>query len=201
MRRTTIALALCLLAPSALAKGPAMVQPVTCTTPIGPAESAASLKKRFGLAAKIEEVYLAEGQTQKAVVLFDSQPEKRMEVLYWDDAMRQVATVRWDGARYSLAGLKVGDGIAAITKANGKPFTFFGFDWDYGGWTNMGKGKLDALPGGCSASIRLDPPANAENMPNALIGDRKVKSTDPLLARFPPRISSLSIDWPAPKGR
>ncbi|MFM5907227.1 MAG: hypothetical protein ACKOPO_06545 [Novosphingobium sp.] len=195
----TIALAAGALAVSAQAKAPPAAQAVTCNAPIGPAESAASLKKRFGRNAKVEEVYLAEGQMQKAVVLFDGQPEKRMEVLYWDEAMRQVSTVRWDGRGYSLAGLKVGDGVAAITRANGKAFTFFGFDWDYGGWTNMGKGKLDTLPGGCSASVRLDPPADAQNMPSALIGDREVKSTDPLLTKFPPRISSLSVDWPAPK--
>ena len=173
---------------------------ITCSVPVWATDTLASLKGRFGKAAMIATVDGAEGEQSKALVLYGPDKARRIEVLFADDAMQQPASLRWRGKGWRAGGLGIGDGIAAITKANGKGFGFFGFDWDYGGYvTNLNGGRLAQLPGGCSLSIRLDPPAG-NHTPKALIGDKKILSSNPLLKRFAPSISELTLNLRHPSG-
>ena len=41
-------------------------------------------------------------------------------------------------------GIKIGVELKDLVKLNGKQFSFSGFDWDYGGYTNFEKGNLES---------------------------------------------------------
>lgn len=194
MRIAALIAALALAPAAQAAPAPA---PVGCAAPIARHDSAAALKARFGKAARIEDVPIGEGDTAKALVLFGKDKARRIEVLYWDDAMRRVSTIRWQGKGWSAGGLRIGEGLAAVTRANGRAFRLSGFDWDYGGWvTDLRGGRLARMPGGCTIGIRFEPPAHATYTPDGISGDMTIASTLPALVRYRPVISTLSIGWP-----
>jgi hypothetical protein len=94
---------------------------------------------------------------------------------------------------WRVAGLAVGDPLARANEANGKPFKLWGFSWDYGGYvSDLGGGKLAALPGECRAIIRFGPREGAE-VADALIGDKEVSSDDPRLEVAGATIEELSL--------
>lgn len=194
-----------LIALALLSPVPALAAPgggaLTCASPVGRFDSAAKLKARFGAQAKVEEVHAAEGEMMQALVLFPKDPARRLEVIFFDDKMIHPSMVRLAGDRpsWSIAGLKLGDPMAKVEALNGKPFNLQGFDWDYGGYvTDLHKGRLNTLPGGCGVSIRFDP--SAKNVPNGISGDMELSSTMPKVRAARPVISELSLEFTAPKG-
>ena len=197
------------LAISAVAGGAAVAKDpdsprgaMTCAWPVGPRDTARALMARLGADAVIEDVAGAEGQTTKTLVLYPRDEKRRLEVFFYDDAMTEVSEVRLgggDASVWSVAGLRKGDGLAKIVRANGRAFDLSGFDWDYGGYvTNLRGGALSRLNGGCSVGVRLAPPSETRGAPGSLFGDRKLRSTDPALVRLKPVISELSVRWRKP---
>lgn len=96
------------------------------------------LRQRFGKAnVAVETIDGAEGETARGIVLFDADPARRAEIFVQDETtLRGIATVRVRGSqsRWRLDnGLHLGMSLAALVAANGKPITFSGLDWDYGG--------------------------------------------------------------------
>ena len=155
MRIAALIAALALASAAQAAPAPA---PVGCAAPIARHDSAAALKARFGKAARIEDVPIGEGDTAKALVLFGKDKARRIEGLYWDDAMRRVSTIRWQGKGWSAGGLRIGEGLAAVTRANGRAFRLSGFDWDYGGWgTQLRARKPARNPGRAARPCHLHP--------------------------------------------
>lgn len=193
------ALGLALIAPASAqaAGGPAL----TCAGPIGANDSAAKLKARLGAQARVEMVPGAEGEELKALVLWPKDKARRVEVIYFDDAMIHPSTARLAAEKpvWSIGGLRMGDPMAKAEALNGKPFELQGFDWDYGGYvTDFKKGRLDRLPGGCSIGVRFEP--SASNVPNGISGDMILSSSMAKVRAARPVISELSLEWPAPKG-
>ena len=82
-------------------------------------------------------------------------------------------------------GMKLGLPLAALEKANGKPFKMSGFGADgtagVAGWEG---GALGSLPGGCKIGMRLaaDPKAPQEAR-SAVAGDKEFLSSDAERAR------------------
>lgn len=173
---------------------------LTCQGPIRPGDTAASLKARYGAAAEVVTVDGPEGQPTQVLMLWGQDKRLRMEVRFWDDAMTRLAAVQpYADSQWTIAGLAVGDPYQKVEKLNGRPFRFSGFDWDYGGYvTTLGGGKLAALPGGCSVSIRLALP-EGESAPDRMLGDRTLSSRDRALRQLKPLVDELSLGWPAPK--
>lgn len=153
---------------------------ITCTFPVRAGDSAATLIARFGKDAKIETLFGSEGIELPGVVLWEGDPERRVEVLFDDEARTSLLSAEVSaGSRWKVAGLGVGDKLARLRQFNGKPLRFFGFEWDYGGTViDLGGGALEDLDG-CRAYFTLGYDAHGGPLPDALLGDTEVSSDDP----------------------
>lgn len=181
-------------APPAVAPAP---HAVTCSSPVGPRDSARALQRRFGKQARIETIAGAEGETTRAVVLYPRDPRRRLEVVFFDEALRQPSSISVTGRQsdWTFDGFRLGDGIDRFTAANGKPFELAGFEWDYGGIVHNwgGKGALEAHDVQCGLSARFAP--SVRQLPEALVGDVVLKSNQPQLRRVRPVAVELSMNW------
>ncbi|WP_315775079.1 MULTISPECIES: hypothetical protein [unclassified Bradyrhizobium] len=201
MRHVLTAAALLLAAP-ALAQNAAPTEgPITCTLPVAATDTVKSLKQRYGDEAVLQDLPGAEGETYKGLVLFPRAMDRRIEVSFIDDKLATVSglTLRdtEKTSRWSVGGVSIGASLAAVQKANGKPFVVSGFGWDYGGFvTDFKNGTLGRmLPGGCSITVRFGKDKDA---PRALSGDGvKVSSDNPALVKFAPVVTEIGINFAA----
>lgn len=176
------------------AVAPAAPQELSCSGPIKVSDTAVSLQERFSGQARWETLDGPEGSQFPGLVLWPDDPARRVEVIFSDEGQRTVssAAVRL-GSRWRVMGLAIGDPLARVNEANDKPFKLWGFSWDYGGYvSDLGGGKLAALPGGCRVIVRLAPREGAE-VPDALTGDKEVSSDDPRLAAAGVTIEELTL--------
>ncbi len=189
---------------AAASVAPVVDNTLDCASPIAETDSAKALLARYGADAQIGDIAGAEGMTAKGVILYGKDPSRRLEIMFWDDAMEHVSSVAaGDKASAWLApgGLHVGSPVADVEAANGKPFSIAGFGWDYGGYaTDLKSGKLTGLKGGCSLQLRFDNPDGAA-VPDGLSGDGvTVSSSDPRLKRYKSVLTELAVGWPLPAG-
>ncbi|TXI93014.1 MAG: hypothetical protein E6Q34_05885 [Burkholderiaceae bacterium] len=172
---------------------------LTCENPVSRSDTAQSLKQRFGNLAQIEEIDGAEGETQKVLVLFAKQASSayRVEVFFSDLEMKKVAGLRVNTEKglWSYNGLKIGDAIQSVEKANGKPIQLFGFGWDYGGHVvSLQGGTLAAAKPGCQLHLRFN--INDSKRPSqSIMGDKRIKSNMPELKRVGAYLSEISLDF------
>ena len=185
-------------AASASAAAPAVIGNVlSCVGPVGKKDTAASLKVRYKDQAAVETVPGPEGTELKAVVLFGKEPAKRLEVLFWDEAMTKISDVRLadDASSWTVEGLRTGSTLSDVETRNGKAFKLSGFGWDYGGYvTDFMGGRLSSLEGGCVISVRLDATGNTDP---TVSGDTQLMSSDKAVVAAQPKVTQLSIGWPA----
>lgn len=169
-----------------------------CASPVGPGDTAKSLRQRFGDDAKIDRIAGAEGERIRAVVLFGKDKARRIEVIFFDDRLTRIYgyILPGEGGKWTAAGLAPGASVDSVERANGGPFDISGFDWDYGGYVvDYRGGALEKLPGGCRLSLRFEPTGAT---PAELGGDGvKIASTDKRLLAARPRVSSIAVNFPA----
>ncbi|WP_316196517.1 hypothetical protein [Bradyrhizobium sp. SZCCHNS3053] len=201
MRHVPTAAALLLAAPAFAQTALPIEGPITCTLPVAATDTAKSLKQRYGDEAVVQDLPGAEGETYKGLVLFPRALDRRIEVAFIDDKIATVSglTLRDTAktSRWSVAGITIGASLAAVQKANGKPFVVSGFGWDYGGFvTDFKNGALGRiLPGGCSVTVRF---GMDKDPPRALSGDGvKVSSDNPALVKFAPVVTEIGINFAA----
>ena len=109
-----------------------------------------------------------EGSKIPASILFPNDPRRRLEVMWAQEASRSETSViaingksQWSAPK----GMRLGLSLAALEKANGRPFKIAGFEKDgsaaVAGWEG---GALSNIPGGCKMGIRLsaDPKSTPE---------------------------------------
>src|SRR5262245_4434652 len=136
-----------------------------------------------------------DGSKLVASVLFPNDPKRRLEVLWNNEGSRTDTNLivingqsTWTGPK----GLRLGLPLAALEKANGKPFKMSGFDQPNGGSvSDWDGGALDKLPGGCKVGIRLAPDVKAtEAARNEAAGkefasnDGKMRAVKPIVAEI-----------------
>lgn len=175
---------------------------LTCDYPVAAGDSAATLLARYGDAARRDEIGGAEGEVLEGVVLWPGDPARRLEVLFADPAMEHPALVRTyePASRWKIAGLGPGSTLADIVARNGKPITFYGFEWDYGGYvTGFGGGMLERLPGSCDLGMRLGTKGD-DSLPSGVSGERELRSDAPALAGLPLTIDEISLGYPPLEG-
>ncbi|CCE00834.1 hypothetical protein [Bradyrhizobium sp. STM 3809] len=201
MRHVLIIAALFLASPALAQTAPPTEGPISCTSPIAATDTANSLKQRFGDEAVMQDLPGAEGETYKGLVLFPRAMDRRIEVGFIEDKAATVSgfTLRDTAktSRWSVAGISIGASLAAVQKANGKPFAVAGFGWDYGGYvTDFKNGALGrTLPGGCSVTIRF---GTEKDTPRALSGDGvKVTSDNPALLKLAPVVTEIGVNFAA----
>lgn len=176
------------------AGSPAQGVDLTCSDPVRPSDTLASLKQRHGTEAREETLTGVEGIEYPALVLWPDDPARRLEVTFIEDGERTVSSIRaGEGSAWRVAGLALGDPLARVNAANGRPFTFLGFGWDYGGAvTDLAGGRLATLPGECRLVMVIGPRAD---MPAAdgLQGDIELSSDDPRLSAADIVVWDLSL--------
>ena len=136
----------------------------------------------------------------RASIVFPKDPVRRVVVLWFDEKnLRRPARIDLVGSSWSgPKGLLIGSSIAAVEQANGKPFTLYGFDWDYGGSTeSWNGGALANLPGGCAFAPIFEPDyTTSDEIQNAVSGDTQFASDSQAMRAAKVRIRSLHLRYP-----
>lgn len=175
---------------------------LACDGPFAKDTSHERLVAAFGAKnVTFREVNAAEGSKEKATVLFDDDPTRRI-VVFWHDEKNRAKPV---SLRVSAPSLWVGPGgigngmkLTEVEKLNGKPFKLAGFDWDGGGFVRELDGRLKSPPGGCNLTIRFEP-GIANPLPAKyaeITGDKLVASSNKLLRRTRAQVSEWGIGYP-----
>lgn len=174
---------------------------LSCSGSFARTTSHARLVSEFGETNVVyKDVDGPQGRKIKATVLFDSDPVKQIIVFWRDQSSRNgIASVTasapstWIGP----GGIRNGLPLKQVEKLNGGAFSINGFEWDGGGFASGFKGQLAAPPGGCVLSIRFEP-GIANPLPKtfaAIVGDRKIPSSDRLMRRAKPMVSEWSVSY------
>lgn len=175
---------------------------IGCDGPFAKDTSQAKLAAAFGAKnVTFKEVDGAEGSKERATVLFNDDPTRRIVVFWHDDRNR----ARPLSVHVSAPSLWVGPGgigngmkLTEVEKLNGKPFKLAGFDWDGGGFVRELDGKLKSPAGGCNLTIRFEP-GIANPLPAkyaAITGDKTIVSNNKLLRRTRAQVSEWGIGYP-----
>jgi hypothetical protein len=141
-----------------------------------------------------------EGTKLNASIIYPNDPRRRLEVLWNNEAARtdtQVIAINGRSQWAAPKGLKLGLPIAAVEKANGRPFKLSKFGADGGasvtGWEG---GALSALPGGCKIGLRLSADKKAsEEALGAVNGDKELLSNDASVRAVKPTIAEILIGY------
>jgi hypothetical protein len=151
-------------------------------------------------------VYVAEGNEEAGSILFPKDETRRVEIIWKDKKQRK--RPEWIripmGSRWTtFAGIHNGMPVAEIEKINGRAFTLYGFDWDYGGnVTNWRGGKIAKLGAPCRLQIRFDRTipekmtAVQERAAGATSGETELASSSADLRRFPTQVNEIVIQYP-----
>jgi hypothetical protein len=171
-----------------------------CEGPFAKDTDHKGLMAAFGRAnVRQETVYEPEGLEVRASIVFPNDPVKRAVVLWSDEkALRRPVRIYLRGSGWSgPRGVKTGSPIEAVEKANGKPFTLYGFEWDYGGTIDRWNGgALGNLPGGCAFSPVFETDDKApDDVLNAVSGDSRFSSDSKIMRAARPRIRSLALAY------
>ncbi|MEO8365776.1 MAG: hypothetical protein ABI538_06160 [Pseudoxanthomonas sp.] len=181
-------------APAVEAPAPAPVR----TTWILPGDFSADttlrdLQQRFGASnVAVQEIPGAEGESSRGVVLFPDDPGRRATVYFQDPQNLlglAMVSIDEDHSQWKLvSGIGIGIPLSELRRINGKPFTFSGFDWDYGGTIiDWQRGKLaPANDEAVSARVQL-------RMPQGDVGDRAYPQGDSRFFSDDPRWKDLGI--------
>jgi hypothetical protein len=136
-----------------------------------------------------------EGTKLNASVLFPNDPKRRLEVLWNDEASRsdlQLIAINGQSQWTAPRGLRLGMPLAALEKANGRPFRLspFGADGTASvlGWDG---GALASLPGGCKIGVRLASPAASPE----LAAEKELTSNNPGLKAAKATVSEILIGY------
>lgn len=141
-----------------------------------------------------------EGRRTKATILFENDPVKQIIVTWRDQAARNgisAVTASAPSTWVGPGGIRNGLPLKQVEKLNGGAFSINGFEWNGGGFASGFKGQFASPPGGCILSIRFEP-GIANPLPKkftAIVGDRKIPSSDRLMQRAKPMVSEWSVSY------
>lgn len=140
-----------------------------------------------------EKVYRAEGEERPGAVVYRGTPAE-LQIGFTADGKR-IEFIRIVGQAWKTAkeGIRIGTTLAELERINGRPFQFYGFDWDYGG--NVIVGPRDRLPRGLG--ITLAPAKTApERERRQVAGDKKISSRHPVLEKMGVTVRTLVVAFP-----
>ncbi len=153
--------------------------------------SGESLAAAHGAAHVVEQTLPGvEGESYTATVVYPNDPARRIEIVWRDPAARTAAaSVIVAGQRSLWVGphdLSIGDALAEIERANGRPFQLWGFGWDYGGWVSDWQDGAFAPANGCNvrARFRVHGSANAMGDTAFMSNDAAVRAADATVSEF-----------------
>jgi hypothetical protein len=161
------------------------------------------LQQRYGAGnVKVQDIPGAEGESFRGVMLFPDDPARRATLYFEDEKnLRGLGMVSVDEAssQWKLAsGIGIGTSLAEVQEKNGKPFTFSGFDWDYGGTIRDWKGgKLQpAADNAVSERMQLRMPESGVGDKDYPMGDSGFSSDDPRWGDLGITVGGISVGFP-----
>ena len=97
-------------------------------------------------------------------------------------------------------GVRIGMTLREVEKINGRPFSLYGFEWDYSGLSLGWKGGSLAQKDGTTYLGASFAPANGLSQAQAtayqsLLGDQELLSANPAMRQLNPTIQTLSVSF------
>ncbi len=145
------------------------------------------------------EVAGPEGSVLNASIVFAKDPKRRLEVLWQNEAARtdtSLIVITGQSQWHAPKGLRLGLGLAALEKINGKPFKLSGFDRANGSaavdWQG---GALASLPGGCKVGIRFNPDPKAPAEAVSAAAGPEFQSNDAAMRAARPVVSEIILGY------
>lgn len=126
---------------------------------------------------RVERFYSEGTERVIGTVFFSDTPKEFF--IKWKDTLNfknpDWLEIHGDSSIWSLSnGIKIRMPIKELAKLNGRPFSFVGFDWDYGGGVNLKGGKLNS---DCySVKLYYDFENITEPEWKSIIGDKIINS-------------------------
>jgi hypothetical protein len=141
-----------------------------------------------------------EGSKLMASVLFPRDPKRRLEVLWNNEGARSdthLIVINGQSTWTAPKGVRLGLGLVALEKLNGKPFKLNGFDNDSAGQvTDWQDGALTKIPGGCQVGIRLAPdPKGPQAARSEVSGNKAFLSTDANMRAVAPKVVEIILGY------
>ena len=141
----------------------------------------ADVKRIYGAAnVKKGKQYLGEGEEINALIVYGGTADEFTVVQAEGSKRITIVGKNWR----SPEGIHIGTTLAELAKINGKPVTFYGFEWDYGGTiTGWNGGNLRNLED--HAVLRLAFPEVGYE--ESLAGDSEFTTDNPAAKRMAPK--------------
>lgn len=158
-------------------------------------DSEAALIAAFGDEVKRSVGYYPEGMGEYQNTLLFPETANQVEFVWLDDSVTfsGLAYINITGqgtAWKTQEGISLGTNLKELEKLNGKPFTFYGFGWDYGGAVTWEDGHLQ------ERKIFVSLEYEAESMPaefEGLLGDHEVRSDSELAQKANPIVVEITM--------
>jgi hypothetical protein len=173
---------------------------VACSGPFAKDSSHLKLAVAFNsLNITFTDVEGPAGAKVMASVLFPNDAKKRLEVWWQNEAARSgtyLIVINGQSTWTAPKGLRLGLGLAAVEKLNGKPFKLKGFDKDGGDTTDWQGGALLSLPGGCKVGLKFAPDPKAPEAARAetMVGN-EFDSSDAAMRAVRPTIAEIILGY------
>jgi len=137
------------------------------------------------------EIYFAEGNSADGFIVYRDTPDEIQCTYSPAIAGIDMIFIRRPGGKWKTQeGIGVGTPLDSLVKMNGKPITFFGFGWDYGGQvTGYNGGRLEKLNG---ISLSLGEPSSLEGLDD-FMGDVQVSTTDRRILKRGVKVAEILI--------
>lgn len=167
------------------------VGPITATTTFE------ELVSTFGQTNVGEaKIPVADGKFEAGAVVFPESPEKRL-FIQWAYPNKSVHSVIVEGSRWKTpAGIGIRTRLADIVQANGGPFSFAGFEWDYSGYIMSWKGGLlerDHVLGDTLFIYLAPQPPYLPSDYDALRGDKEFSSDMPEAGKLNLSVRAMTV--------
>lgn len=180
--------------------GVAQADELKCEGPFAPNTTHDRLVEAFGSKNVVRKtIHGPEGMTSNASVIFDKDPARTLVVIWSDEkAARRPARIHFSGSAWSVGNnLHVGASLAEVEAANARPFTLYGFEWDFGGMVASWKGgNLERLPGGCAAVAHFESDdSSGEETLTKVAGDQEFSSRDAAMRAARPKLLQLGVKY------
>ena len=163
-----------------------------------PDDTLDSAKARLGENnVAVRELSGIEGETFQGWILYPDDPMREIEVIP-DEAGKHPIALRIsapNSAWKRADGVRIGTTTAELQAMNGKPFKFYGFDWDYGGAITDWNGGAMASGKTPRGGLSLCPPEQTdEPIADYPSGDQEFSSDDPRLVPHPAVVCEFTVN-------
>jgi hypothetical protein len=171
-----------------------------CEGPFAKDSDHQRLVSLFGQRNVVKSVVHEESEQMNASTIFPKDPARSVEVVWWNGkARKRPSSIQTSGSGWiGPKGIRVGMALSEVEALNGRPFTLYGFGWDFGGTSSDWKGgELADLPSGCNLIVifSLDETAS-EGAQIKVSSDNEFASNQNEIKAVKPRVARIGLGFP-----